>query len=666
MKRIIISGLLLSFLAAETRIISHSLILHIDPQEHLLEARDSLRVIYTNGLEFKLGQAFTISSLTVDGKPGKFNLVSGTAASQGELNTYRIPRWLKRSGDVIIEIAYSGTKVQDTGASSFSREKVAMEITGTISEEGIFLAPSSGYYPLADESLVEFESEIHLPAGWEAVSEGDRLEPELTGDGQVLRYRTAHPVDGVHVTAAQWDVRQRTVDGVDFYTFFFPEDSALAEQYLEMSIGYVAMYNQLLSPYPFSKFAVVENFFPTGYGMPSYTVLGRSVVRLPFIVYTSLGHEVLHNWWGNSVYIGEGGNWCEGLTTYQADYRYKLQQGEAAARQYRKDILKDYTVYTAAEGDFPPAKFTQRSDMSTRAVGYGKVAMIFHMLEQQVGEETFQAALRLVIERKQWDRAGWDDFFQALTETSGENLKAFQAAWIRKAGAPLLELEAADTCFYLRQQGSIKPLWAPVRITRPGGDVEEITVHLTGAELSLPYKPGSDVVELAVDPDYHLMRRLDESELDATIRNILNEKEFVFIAPDTVGQWLELATAFQAALSGEGDPTVILAGQPVGDQAAIYLGTLPESGGPQQRKAKLLIGGEAVATGDNGVVWAFKQANGRPGLVLFSTAIDQLTPLARKIPHYGKYGYLVFNSGQNVIKGNHKAPASNLTWRRDR
>ena len=665
MKRAILPVLLLSFLAAETRIISHNLTLQLDPQEHRLEARDSLRVIYTNGLEFKLGQAFAISSLTVDGKPGKFKLVSGTAAEQGELNTYRIPRWLKRSGDVIIEIAYSGTKVQDTGASSFSREKVAMEITGTISEEGIFLAPSSGFYPLADESLVEFESEIHLPAGWNAVTEGDRLEPELTDQGHVLRYRTAHPVDGVHVTAARWDVRHREVDGVDFYTFFFPEDSALAGQYLEMSIDYVAMYNQLLSPYPFSKFAVVENFFPTGYGMPSYTVLGRSVVRLPFIVYTSLGHEVLHNWWGNSVYVGEGGNWCEGLTTYQADYRYKLRQGEAAARQYRKDILKDYTVYTAAGGDFPPAEFTRRSDMSTRAVGYGKVAMIFHMLEQHVGEEAFLAALRRVIERRQWDRAGWDDFFQALTETGGEDLKAFQAAWIRKAGAPLLELEAADTCFYLRQQGSIKPLWVPVRITRPGGDVEEITVHLTGAETCLPYKPGSDVVELAVDPDYHVMRRLHETEMDATIRNTLNEKEFVFIAPDTAGQWRELAADFHQALSGEGDPAVILLGEPVGDKAVIYLGTLPETGGPQQRDAKLLIGGEAVAKEDNGVVWAFKQANGRPGLVLFSTAINQLTPLPRKIPHYGKYGYLVFSSGQNVIKGNHEAPVSVLTWQKN-
>lgn len=47
--------------------------------------------------------------------------------------------------------------------------------------------------------------------------------------------------------------------------------------------------------------------------MLSYTLLGRTVIKMPFIVYTSLGHEIAHNWWGNSVFVDqEKGNWCEG------------------------------------------------------------------------------------------------------------------------------------------------------------------------------------------------------------------------------------------------------------------------------------------------------------------------------------------------------------------
>ncbi|HDY66683.1 MAG TPA: hypothetical protein ENH85_02705 [Candidatus Scalindua sp.] len=52
--------------------------------------------------------------------------------------------------------------------------------------------------------------------------------------------------------------------------------------------------------------------------MLPYTLLGRTVIKMPFIVYTFLGHEIAHNWWGNSVFVDqEKGNWCEGLTTYR-------------------------------------------------------------------------------------------------------------------------------------------------------------------------------------------------------------------------------------------------------------------------------------------------------------------------------------------------------------
>jgi len=64
-------------------------------------------------------------------------------------------------------------------------------------------------------------------------------------------------------------------------------------------------------------------FFPTGFGFSSYTLLGSSVLRLPFILSTSLGHEIAHCWWGNGVYVDyESGNWSEGLTTYVSDYLY--------------------------------------------------------------------------------------------------------------------------------------------------------------------------------------------------------------------------------------------------------------------------------------------------------------------------------------------------------
>jgi hypothetical protein len=660
--------IIFSLLAAETRIRHHDLLLTLDPATHEIFAVDIFQASFRGKLDFKLGADFLISDLRVNGKSRKVKAIT-TAQNEHEQNivTYQVslPFWRKGEAEVLVE--YTGKRFEDTGRASFSREKIAMSITATISEEGVFLSPSSGFYPSGDENLSLFNSAIHLPGGWDAVSEGKRILASKDEHRSVLQYETEHPVDGIYVTAAQWIVDARTVDGIEFYTFFFPEDTTLAHQYMDMSIQYARMYSSMISPYPFSKFAVVENFFPTGYGMPSYTVLGRTVVRLPFIVHTSLGHEVLHNWWGNSVYIGEGGNWCEGLTTYQADYLYKLKSDEAAARQYRKDILKDYTIYASEEKDFPPAEFTRRSDMSTRSVGYGKVAMIFHMVEEYIGHENFIRALQEVITQQQWTETSYDDFFRAFERSSGESFSAFNTAWIHEPGAPLLELIPKGSSFAIRQTGTVKPIWIPVRLTGASGAQIQLVIYSADSLVSIVPSvidgfEDDELVELAVDPDYHLMRRLHDTELDATLRNILSESEFAIVVPEKSAEWHALARTFREAITE--DTTVVLYGQneSLDPGAIIYLGTIPTEQELEVQQNAFEINGVEFDSRENALVWAYTQDNGYPGLIIYSSNLDEMLPLAGKLPHYGKYGYLVFNNGRNVAKGNHEAKGSLLIW----
>ena len=109
-------------------------------------------------------------------------------------------------------------------------------------------------------------------------------------------------------------------------------------------------YSGLFPPYPFKKFAVVESFLPTGYGMPSFTLLGSAIIRLPFIPHTSLGHEFVHNWWGNSVFIDATlGNWAEALTSYTADHLYAEKRGKEEAVRYRKRLLGGYKSYAGSD-----------------------------------------------------------------------------------------------------------------------------------------------------------------------------------------------------------------------------------------------------------------------------------------------------------------------------
>jgi len=232
-------------------------------------------------------------------------------------------------------------------------------IASVISRTGIFL--TSSWYPQI-EALAKYRLRAVLPRGYAAVSEAERIHKAEDKDKLVVTFDFNHPLDGINLVASdRYQVVEERFQGIDLSTYFFAEDQALARKYLDYTKKYIQLYEKLLLPFPFQRFAIVENFLPTGYSMPTYTVLGQEVVKLPFIVETSLGHEILHQWFGNQVYVDpNGGNWAEGLTTYLADHWYAEEKGEGW--KYRKQILVDYASYVHKDNDFPLDKFTQRFD----------------------------------------------------------------------------------------------------------------------------------------------------------------------------------------------------------------------------------------------------------------------------------------------------------------
>ena len=95
----------------------------------------------------------------------------------------------------------------------------------------------------------------------------------------------------------------------------------------------------------------------------------------------SLAHEVLHNWWGNGVYIDyESGNWAEGLTTYMADYALAEERGPGEALDMRLGWLRDFAALPE-DRDIAVTAFRSKRHDASQVVGYGKVAFIFHMLK---------------------------------------------------------------------------------------------------------------------------------------------------------------------------------------------------------------------------------------------------------------------------------------------
>ena len=81
-------------------------------------------------------------------------------------------------------------------------------------------------------------------------------------------------------------------------------------------------------------------------------------------------------------------------------------------------------------------------DTITKAIGYDKGAMVFHMLRRTLGEKAFWGALRDLFREKLFLPASWDDLRQVFERRSGQPLNVFFDQWVQRRGAPRVRLEA--------------------------------------------------------------------------------------------------------------------------------------------------------------------------------------------------------------------------------
>ncbi|MBW2112689.1 MAG: hypothetical protein JRH00_14895 [Deltaproteobacteria bacterium] len=260
---------------------------------------------------FLIPKGIRLSKVTIDGNPYPADTRDG-----------RLPL-PSHQGNIKVHLEY---ELSANGRDNDS-------ISNTIGVNGCFLM--GGWYPAAEAELSRFSLEVLVPEGLTALAEADRISEIEVDTGRLVSFEFPPPVPEIHLILGPYVVSQDRYKNVRLETYFFPEDKTLAHRYLVFSKKYLRLYEEMLGPYPFNRFAVAENIKPTGYGMPTFTLLGRQVLKLPFIPETSLGHEILHSWFGNSIYVGpRQGNWSEGLTTYLADHHYKQIKGEGW--QYRR------------------------------------------------------------------------------------------------------------------------------------------------------------------------------------------------------------------------------------------------------------------------------------------------------------------------------------------
>ncbi len=612
--------------------ISQELTISIDTANSKLNASAEITVPTPGDVHFDLS-GLTINSLSIDGSSSDPALLRENTLILEESNSARK-----------INIEYQLTCFSGGNSPCVINENAAVMI--------------GNWHPVPNRDAL-FKLTAHIPDNFEAVSEADTILVSQNGPNKQVEFHFPHPTRSIHFVAGPYTLEEEPFGTEQtLASYFFKEDQALAASYRQKAKEYLERYIELIGPYPYKRFAIVENRLPTGYAMPTFTLLGQSVVRLPFIVNTSLGHEVLHSWFGNAVRVDRNsGNWCEGLTTYLADQAYAADKGED--RIFRKGQLIKYQSYVNTDNALPLNQFigaglgTNKEQKASRAVGYGKSSMIFHMLKTKLGADLFNQALRDLYSRMNGKIASWQDIQISFENSASRDLDAFFSQWLSRMDIPAINVQKLKLLeedgqlllsFNILQDTELPyELDLSLQIEVPSGQIDK-TIKIEELETLVEIPLAEYPTQMVLDQNYDLMRKLIPSESPPVLDSFAGAENSLAVVSSTD---IDLFKPLIDSL--ESDGTQILAADEVTDQdlaenSVIFLGS----------KGDLPRGFFAqVEHAEKGLTIDIRRnpLNHEHVAILASVdAREETQKAAAKLRHYGKYSSLHFVNGRASSK----------------
>jgi hypothetical protein len=510
-----------------------------------------------------------------------------------------------------------------------------------------------------------------MPQGQRGIVAGKLVDESDSDEGYHARFEFPFPSEGIDLMGGPYAVETDSMYGaggkkIQLRTYFHPQIRGLAREYLSSVKEYIHLYESWIGEYPFTEFSVVSSPTPTGFGMPTLTYLGINVLRLPFIRNTSLGHEVLHNWWGNGVYpYYPGGNWSEGLTTFMADYAYKERMGPEAAKEMRLGWLRDFAALSPDQ-DFVLEKFTTRTHGASKIIGYNKAAMMFLMLRDLLGNESFDRALRFFWSQNKFRVASWSDLQSAFETESGKKLQTFFEQWLTYTGAPSVRITEAVRTYSesgyhvtvtLEQEDSSYSIRLPIAV-HTERDVKIKIFNMDKESQTFSFESRTKPIKVTLDPDFRLFRRLTPNEAPPILRQIMVDHSTETILLSEMGDGHDVSRELAGKLLRRTPKIVSLADTDkvtsvlvIGLQDEVSkwlnLNKLPP------RPFNMRRDGTAYA-------WTIRK-DGVTFVVVSAKDVPSLQSLVRPLPHYGRQSYIVFDGTKAIERGTWPARVQEIT-----
>lgn len=270
------------------------------------------------------------------------------------------------------------------------------------------------------------------------LSAGNRVSDVTEGDRRTARFVSDAPVRArVVVLSARYAERKRLHKGVEIAVYYHAAHAWNVERMLDAVAQSLDYYQANFGPYQFAHFRIVE--LPGYYGFAqafagtvpySETVGFIADFTAPETIDQVTGmvsHELAHQWWAHQVagaYVEGEGVLSETMAQYGAHMVMKHLRGEDQIRRYLRFELDRYL---AARNDDDPPLARARGEQHLL---YRKGALVMYLLQQRLGEEAVNRALRSLVARFKFKGAPYATTLDLIAALRTEATTAEQHALI--------------------------------------------------------------------------------------------------------------------------------------------------------------------------------------------------------------------------------------------
>ncbi len=284
---------------------------------------------------------------------------------------------------------------------------------------------SMNWFPCNNHPLdkATYSFRITVPQGLTAVANGVLRETIANdNDTRVFVWEMQQPMASYLALVAIGDfVAARDDSGSVPIRNFFPvgaSDASIAGYAVTGDM--MAWLTELLGPYPFAEYGVVAvPGFPGALESQSLSIFGASGPADSVLL-----HELLHQWFGNSVTLAHWSDiWLhEGFATYFIALWREKQFGADAYSTFI-NALRTSAMALKAPGN------PEKSELFAWSV-YARGALVLHALRGEVGDETFFEILRTFYRENAYSNVDTADFIAVAEGLSEAELEDLFAAWL--------------------------------------------------------------------------------------------------------------------------------------------------------------------------------------------------------------------------------------------